>query len=114
MADDEPTFAEKLSALKRAYDEQLGGRIEALENAHQEIGGSGSNNNGEPALKVLLDLAHKLAGSADTFGYKDLSTSALNLENRCQQLINDGHAPDADGMQELSELIAVCSRYATR
>jgi hypothetical protein len=41
MVTDKEAFADKLKALKDSYDAQLGGRVDALENAFSAIGATG-------------------------------------------------------------------------
>ncbi len=71
MTADKGAFADKLQALKDAYDAQLGERIDALESALGAIGAAGDGAGKIAAVRELLELAHKIAGSAGTIGHQN-------------------------------------------
>ena len=112
MAVDKDTFAEKLRALKEAYDAQLGGRIDALESALGDIGAAGDRTGQIAAVRKLLELAHKIAGSAGTFGHQKLSATASDLEGLCESTVEDGEGPSPELNQELVDLVAACRTYS--
>lgn len=112
MTADEDAFAEKLQALKDAYDAQLGGRIDALESAFGAIGAAGDGAGKIAAAGHFLELAHKIAGSAGTFGHQKLGAAAADVEAFCERAVKDGQSPSAELDNELADLVAACRTYS--
>lgn len=112
MVVDKEAFAKKLQALKDDYDAQLGGRIDALESALCDIAAAADSAGQIAAAGELLELAHKIAGSAGTFGHQKLSAAASDLEGRCEDIVKDGQGPSAEINKELMELVAACRTYS--
>jgi HPt (histidine-containing phosphotransfer) domain-containing protein len=112
MPAEKDAFADKLKALKDAYDAQLGGRIDALESALADIGAAGDAAGHIAAAGQLLELAHKIAGSAGTFGHQNLSAAAADLEGLCEGIVKDGQVSSPELNKELMELVAVCRTYS--
>jgi diguanylate cyclase (GGDEF)-like protein len=69
--------AEKLAALRVAYAASLPARLEALADSLRAVQVAEGR---QEALSELTHLAHSLAGSAGTFGYRRLSERASELE----------------------------------
>jgi HPt (histidine-containing phosphotransfer) domain-containing protein len=112
MVTDKEAFADKLKALKDSYDAQLGGRVDARENAFSAIGATGDAAEKIAAAGQLLELAHKIAGSAGTFGHQKLSAAASDLEILCGRVIKDGQGPSPDINKELAEFVAACRTFS--
>ena len=112
MAADTRQIAEKLHALKAAYDQQLGPRIGALESALAEIAAAGDAAGQIAAVGNLLELAHKIADSAGTFGHPKLSAAASDLEGLCERIGKQGQMPNSENSKELTELVAACRAFA--
>lgn len=74
---DSPQKIAKLNALRLVYGEGLPQRVEALTQAWYALGEGATWT---AAHAELLHLAHSLAGSAGTFGYKRVSELAKQLE----------------------------------
>jgi HPt (histidine-containing phosphotransfer) domain-containing protein len=111
MADDKRLFEDKLDALKRSYDEQLGERIDTLESALGDIAGAGDGTGQGAAARQLMEVAHKIAGSAGTFGHKKLSAGASDIELLCERIGRSGQAPGAEDRKKLAELDAACRSH---
>ena len=105
MTADKDAFAAKLKALKDAYDAQLGGRIDALESALGDIDAANDGAGQTAAVRALLELAHKIAGSAGTFGHQKLSAAASELAAA------EAAAAAGDGVVVLCRGHVVVSRF---
>ena len=112
MAADTRQLDEKLHALKAAYDQQLEPRIGALESALAEIAAAGDAARQIAAVGILVELAHKIAGSAGTFGHPKLSATASDLEALCERIAEQGRMPGPENSKELTELVAACRTFA--
>jgi chemotaxis protein histidine kinase CheA len=86
----EEELEQKLAALKTRFAERLPLRLEALDQALQGLGASDAGE-AMAALKALRNEAHKLSGTAGTFGFETLGLAAQALEEFCDPLIAAGH-----------------------
>ena len=60
--------------------EQTKDRLTQIE-AHRQAIRNGTDATAE--MKAICDIAHKISGTADTFGYRDLGAFARDVENQC-------------------------------
>ena len=78
MADDPSELERKLEALRAAYADNLGTKMRELQSAVQNLQDGTSAEDAHGALQAIHAHAHKLTGSALTFGF---SRSARSREN---------------------------------
>jgi len=109
MTDPKQQLQEQIKALSAEYLGQLPERLNALDVAFAAIPNEIQGEDARPALEDLHALAHKLNGSAGTFGFMDISDAAERLEDHCQALLDGAAAKD--GREALTAL-AVAVRDA--
>jgi len=93
-------FEQELEALRVAFRGKLDARLTELTLAVGAAGSEGSTM----SLEAVSSLAHKLAGSAGTFGFSTLSDAARRLELFCLSVI-EGHASNAEDRRETLDTI---------
>ncbi|MBT4038618.1 MAG: hypothetical protein HN644_02190 [Rhodospirillales bacterium] len=104
----EKTLEERLADLTKVYVASLPKRMAQIEVAGKqwadsEIGSTGAD---PEALKALHNEAHKLTGSAATYGFPDLGNIARDLEIACQQQMGDAYdGMDPPGVPAIMALI---------
>ncbi|MDH3335306.1 MAG: Hpt domain-containing protein, partial [Rhodospirillaceae bacterium] len=89
MANDNMTVEEKMAALRSAYAQQLEGKIAEISDQISAISSSNDENTIAETIASVRALTHKLAGSGATFGFKDISTVAREMEDACIKSIED-------------------------
>ncbi len=104
MTDPDQQLQDQVKALKDEYEAKLPERLDELDAAFAAMPGD------DQALETLYALAHKLNGSAGTFGFTALSEAAERLEAICQSLleVRDGVAGDRmaeDGREKIAGLV---------
>jgi len=80
----------RIQELQLAFSQSLTLRIDELQHTAKKLNNQYKpcdSNNAIP-LQNLYDLAHKLAGSAGTFQFTEVSNSAKKLELFCHSLLN--------------------------
>ena len=80
----------KLAVLKKNFAGKLAERIDEIAYAHAAIERTKTPDEKREAVAALRNLAHKMKGSAPTFGFKDVGETAWRLEDVCNK------ARDAD------------------
>lgn len=78
------TFQAQMAALRRQYVTGLVARSAALADAWRAC----SDDGGETAWLTLRDVAHKLSGSASSYGFESLGAAARELDG-----LLSGHPP---------------------
>lgn len=61
---------------------------------------------GGPRLGDLRTVLHKLAGSAGSYGYDEISRLSLDGELVCKSMIESGRTVDADVLERLRTVLA--------
>lgn len=112
MPDENPDIAEKLAALKLAYVGQLGERIGLLESACAEMSSDSDQDQNEKALEDLMFNAHKLAGTAGTFGFPELGDKGAEIEIICEEVIAAKANLPQEKIAQLKQLIDNCRDLA--
>ena len=112
MTDKATELAEKLAVLKETYISQLGERIENLESAYQDINSGNDFATTKGGLEQLAFHAHKLAGTAGTFGFADLGEIGAEIEQKCDTFITDQSSPSDEDKGKLEEMVATCRTLA--
>lgn len=93
MTDPKQQLLDQIKTLKDEYEAILPERLDELNSAFDDIPEDIRAAAARPALETLYGLAHKLTGSAGTFGFMAIGEAAERLEAHCQSLLED--APDA-------------------
>ena len=96
----------QLDDLRRAFAAKLGSQIEELTAAARPLDEEAAPEGVRGALESLHGLAHKLAGSAGTFGYSQLSDAAKRLEVLCLSILDGDRVPVAAQRVEIQALLA--------
>ncbi|NQV54754.1 MAG: Hpt domain-containing protein [Rhodospirillales bacterium] len=112
MKDNNTELAERLEELKKSYVSQLDERISALESAWEIAVHSATQTERVDGVRKLNELSHKLAGSAGTFGFSELSKVASKIESHSENLAENIEYLDEARAGELSGLIAECRKLA--
>ncbi|MFC6689444.1 Hpt domain-containing protein [Jhaorihella thermophila] len=84
-------FAEKLRAMSADFAATLSDR---RDHAEALMGRIGDGRDMEDAVREIGMLAHKLRGTAPTFGFADLGACATELEFSVQQVLDPEAAVD--------------------
>ena len=93
-----------LARLQAEFAEKLPARMAEIASAHKAFAESQAEAR-LAALKELVGMAHKLAGSAGTYGYSDLGVAARALNDEGRAILND-HAPlDARAADRIAGLV---------
>lgn len=104
-SNDQPSAASELEALSASYGAALPRRLDDLEAAARPIAQGGARDQIRQSLDDTRELAHKLAGTAATFGYQAITESARALENLSEILIGARRQPKAEETARLQDLL---------
>lgn len=96
----------KLEALKRTFTLTLNSRLSELETSLAKLRSDTPLADQKDTVKALLEQAHKIAGSAGTFGYGQVSVIASETEQLCDSIIQGRHGADAPARAGLIAKIA--------
>ena len=83
---DQDAAREKLEALRRAFTGRLRERIEELRQAVDAA------CRGEASAEQVESLAHKLSGTAGSYGFVEVGEIAADLEALCERGFQPDHA----------------------
>jgi diguanylate cyclase (GGDEF)-like protein len=89
---------ERLEALSAKFAHELPGRLRELRDA---VSKAAANPQNAEYVEIARSLAHKLAGSGSTFGFRAVSETARKLENRIGDLGADENTPQKGELEEL-------------
>ncbi len=103
MTGPNPELQQQIKALRDEYEAKLPGRLRELDAAFKRLPPDGDAGDSRPELQNLMALAHKLSGSAGTFGFMALGDAAEKLENACQAHL-DQSSLDQSGLDQSGEL----------
>ena len=92
----------RLAELKERFDQDVPNRISLIEAAMRRVE---REDNVPLALSEMRGAAHRLAGSAATFGYGELSTVSHLIEEEVDKLTITGRVPTSEEMDRLRELV---------
>lgn len=108
MPDLSPEAQDKVAKLKDEYLISLQERLSILGDCWQQLN---SESYDENTLSAFRTGCHKLAGSAGSFGFDEISRVARSLEKICKGLTVESHSRDelvkflGLGYQKLTDLI---------
>lgn len=106
MTDANQEFQDKIKALGDEYEARLPARLRELEACFKQLPTDGGAGESRRELETLMALAHKLSGSAGTFGFMALGIAAEKLENACQASLDQPGLDQPGGHGELAGLMA--------
>ena len=96
---------EGLAKLKAGFAAALPARLAEIAAAQAAL--AGSDGSGQvAALKALVGHAHKLAGSAATFGFPEVGNASRALDVYGAGLLKSGAPLDSGALHRLGELVA--------
>jgi HPt (histidine-containing phosphotransfer) domain-containing protein len=110
---DSQELQRRIALLKASFKENLGKRLDELDSALADIDAAAPLA-GQPGVKTLLEHAHKIAGSAGTFGYMEMSNIASETERLCDDILKGRHGSDAGAFGELKAKVAAIHAEAAR
>jgi HPt (histidine-containing phosphotransfer) domain-containing protein len=87
---------EALEGLRRAYEQELPAKIEAIARAVPDSQAEGYD---AAALDGFYHLAHRLAGSAAIYGFEEVRRAAAGLEALAMSAI-EGHAKSGPALRD--------------
>jgi HPt (histidine-containing phosphotransfer) domain-containing protein len=96
----------KIAALRTSFTAGQTARFQELDTAMAAIQ-PGLPLAGQSApIRIILEQTHKIAGSAGTFGFSDMSAIASQAEQLCERILKNGHDGDDNALRELQGKIA--------
>ncbi|MDP6430505.1 MAG: response regulator [Rhodospirillales bacterium] len=109
---DEEEYQRHFQAARRSFRAELDGWIESLKLAAERL----RRTDGEPgtALETLRETAHKIAGSAGSFGFPETSNAAEPLEKLAMQLIGEAGMPSSEILNQIAAHIGEIENAAGR
>jgi len=120
MVDNLVQAQQQLAQLRRAFVQKLPRRMQELNKAAAALDAASAGESAE-AVELLGLLAHRLAGTAGTYGHTELGDLARRLELQCRYLQEQASAPPqreplriVDDLLEQMRALAVAMVSATR
>jgi HPt (histidine-containing phosphotransfer) domain-containing protein len=96
----------KIETLKRTFTGTLNTRLGEIEASLARLRSDAPLAEQRDTIKALLEQAHKIAGSAGTFGYGQVSVIASETELLCESIIKGNHGADAPALGTLAAKVA--------
>ena len=100
------TLEMRLAELRANFAANLTQRLDEMHGASAEIAQRRSLEEAAPDLDLLQSFAHKLAGSAGSFGFAELGETARRLELLCISVLNERSKPFSGVQDEIGHLMA--------
>jgi HPt (histidine-containing phosphotransfer) domain-containing protein len=110
MADPDETLQRRLAELRDRFVAGFAERMSTMQGGAEQLEGASSLDEALAALKVIRAEAHKLVGTAATFGFALAGDAAGVLEASCDALIENGAMPSPDDRNRLSDQITAVER----
>ena len=106
MSDAAKDFGAQFAAIRHSFIDGLPRRAADLRGAAQPLHADDATAAWGAAVVEVAAHAHKLAGSAGTFGFTAIGDMARELEHLCTNLIEDARQPTVTERQMLIRLVA--------
>ena len=103
----DPDIRAALAELRAGFLEGLEERFTGMETALEALSAASDANAARDALATLRQVAHKMAGSAGTFGLDALGLGAEDLERTCMDLEEQPQPPAGHDVQRLARRIEI-------
>ena len=110
MPNPDETLQRRLAELRDRFVAGFAERMSMMQVGAGQLAGASSADDGLAALKIIRTEAHKLVGTAATFGFASTGDSAAELEASCDALIEIGALPSSDERERLNDQIAALGR----
>ena len=110
MPDPDETLQGRLAELRDRFVKGFAERMSTMQGGAGQLDGASSVDEALAALKVIRAEAHKLVGTAATFGFAPAGDAAAELEASCDALIENGAVPSPDDRNRLNDQIAAVGR----
>jgi HPt (histidine-containing phosphotransfer) domain-containing protein len=107
-----PEVDAELARIIASFAGEVREWLHRLDAAARTFAEATSENEARQALEEISLLAHKLSGSAGTFGFVAISEAATPLELRCAALLGGDGAVTDEQRQEIVTLNAAVQRVA--
>ncbi len=114
MAEFNAGLKDKLAVLKANFATKLPAKINAIDDAVQNITDADDPDKRRAAFADLQSMAHKLAGSAGTYGLMTIGHTARNLELLCVAIGTRGDFPDDAEIREIRDLVELLRHGETQ
>ena len=103
MIDDRKAVLDEMKTLRESYAAELPVKLSYIDDTWEAF----DCGKGDPEqLESIYHMVHDLAGSGGTFGLKDLSIAARNLEMLIKDLIDSGHSLNQEHRKKIKSLMA--------
>lgn len=106
MSNADEELQRKIDVLRKSFAAGLVGRLNDLDAALANLAGNTPLTGQAGAVRAILEQAHKIAGSAGTFGFSTMSVIASAVEQLCDDILKNRHGSDEDAHRILGERIA--------
>ncbi len=110
MADPDETLQRRLAELRDRFIAGFAERVSIMHGAADQLAGAVSADEALAALKIIRAEAHKLVGTAATFGFAPAGDAAGVLEASCDALTENSAMPSPDDRNRLNDQIAAVER----
>jgi HPt (histidine-containing phosphotransfer) domain-containing protein len=108
MTDKAAELEQRLATLRANYIANLGERIGNLASAFKDIQAGNDFVSIKDGLEQLSFHAHKIAGTAGTFGFAELGEKGAEIEAKCDGYVQTETALSDSDKNELENFIATC------
>ena len=96
----------KIETLRKSFAAGLTARFAELNTALDSVL-PGLPLEGQSApIQTILEQTHKIAGSAGTFGFNQMSAIASQAEQLCERILKNRHGSDEAALRDLRDKIA--------
>jgi CheY-like chemotaxis protein len=106
-----PAYPREVKDLGSVYLTELPAMMDSMRALAAALAAGGW---AKPPLEALLQLAHRLAGSAGLYGLAGLASSAATLETMTRRLLEDGRWPPARSPRVVATLVKAVAAAAPR
>ncbi len=106
MSSNDEELERKIDVLRKSFAAGLVGRLNELDAALATIANNIPLTNQVGAIRAILELSHKIAGSAGTFGFSRMSVIASTIEQLCDDILKNRHGADGEAHRALGDRIA--------
>ena len=96
----------KIAALRTSFTAGLATRFDELDAAMAAISPGEPLSAQSAPIKTILEQTHKIAGSAGTFGFSEMSAIASQAEMLCERILKNSHDGDEAALTGLRGKIA--------
>ncbi len=103
MADQESSLEDELEALRGAFADGLGQRLEAIDAAWKDVDAGEWTGD---AMLPFYRIVHSLAGAGATFGFGELGERARALCDELRLYLDGEREKSAEGRVRIAGLIA--------